>query len=159
MDTTGPRLMATSHVVIDEATQQPEIISSSLFGQSADLMAEGKIDSYSNPDAYKLEPDDLQGIVEMPFDTAAFILKYERLGLTPDESRRLCKVWCKPLQKLLGKYPKADLIIAVTVTVAIISEKSLEYYVEYNSRTGDARKRKNELSQVPPPNGESVIHS
>lgn len=117
----------------------------SLFSQVHDALKTGALKPADSPET-PLEADDIQGVLEMPFDVAAFITKVDELGLSPEESKKLCKIWLKPMQKLLGRYPKADLIIAATVTMGIITEKVIIFYMVAEKREKERLAKQREAS-------------
>lgn len=84
----------------------------------------------------KIDPEDLEGLFSMPFDSAAFITRMKEMELTPEELKKLCRIWAKPFAKLAAKYPSTFMVMAATTTMGIIVEKVIMYYL-----IQDARKR------------------
>lgn len=141
-----------------ETDNPSELFAPSLMSEVGKLVEQDKLTLEPQP-TIKLVPEDLQGIVQMPFDITAFVTKYKGFGLSDNEAERLCKIWLKPIQRLYGMNPNLDLWIAVTCTLSIIGEKTIEYTLERDSRARYERQRKDELSKESPTGSLAPVHN
>jgi len=147
---------------MDEETTQPETIeaqqpkrvfNSALFSQLEGIeklspeskTAEGLPAAQPESETVILEAEDVEGLVVMPFDFMAFKTKYPGWQLDEKQTKSMCRLWLKPIQRLCGKYKQTDLLIAAITTAGIFMEKSLEYRIECDNRTRNERQRENEL--------------
>lgn len=96
----------------------------------------------STDDVVILEREDIQALVEFPFDLSALITRYDGFELDAIEAERLSKLFLKPMQRLLGKTKNVDLVIALASLGAVISEKA----VEFNLYKRQQRKEREVLS-------------
>lgn len=109
----------------------PSPFAPSLASQASSLL--GEQSAASQPVDFK--PEDLEGIFSMPFDAAAFIAKRQigdsasDIELTKKELEQLCRIWAKPFGKLAEKYPSFPWVIAGTMTMGILVEKILIFYI------------------------------
>lgn len=145
--------MPLSEVQTNEQGQET-LFAPSLFSQVQDALKSGTL----KPDVSETEitSDDIQGIIEMPFDIASFVTKIDEMGLSPEESKKLCKIWVKPMQKLLGKYPKADLILASSMLMGIIAEKVIIFYMATEKREKEKIRQQKEISSIKESKAEEV---
>jgi hypothetical protein len=117
-------------------TEQPEPstpFSPSLMSEVQGLLKDGAIST--GQQEYKVEAEDLQGIIEAPFSLAAFATKYQGFGLTEKESLKLAKAVLKPIQRLYGANPNLDMGIAIGAFVSIAADKVAEYIIWKDTRT------------------------
>lgn len=116
----------------------------SIFAEARDRAG----DEYGKaPQELKLDPGDVQGLVEFPFDIASLVTKYPDFVLTQEESDRLSKLFCKPLEKILAKYDDAVLALAATTLISVMAEKYIAYRIHNQSSTRDAGEGKDKLPQ------------
>jgi hypothetical protein len=133
----------------------PSPFAPSLASQASSLLGD------NSPQAPPVEfkPEDLEGIFSMPFDAAAFIAR-RKIGaagndieLTKKELEQLCRIWAKPFGNLAARYPSFPWVIAGTMTMGIIVEKVLIFYIakeeqeKYAKRNYDLAHKK-EASKV-----------
>jgi hypothetical protein len=97
----------------------------------------------------ELDVETLEICVGMPFDIAALATKIDDLELDENEKKKIAKVWLKPLQRLLGKYPNSDVALAAITTLGIGLEKYLIYVAKSantRDKTGEERVRQDQQS-------------
>jgi len=141
-------------------TGRPHVFNSDIFSQMAAaehagiapdkaLTAEIPSQGIEKPAAEEvvLDPEDIEGLLQMPFDFMAFKTKYSGWKLDEEQTKRLARLWLKPIQKLCGKYKHIELLVAVATTGSIILEKQLEYGIEYNNRARNAGQGQDQLSE------------
>ncbi len=119
-----------------------------IFSQVEQLAKEEGLTFTATEEMVKLEPEDVMGLVEFPFDVASILTKWEGYGLDEDESKRLSKLFLKPVSRLLAKQKHADLALAAITAVGIFVEKTFEYRVENHNRPRDEGKGKDQLSET-----------
>lgn len=123
--------MAETETIVNPGESSPSPFAPSLMSQAKELLGnpETLAGSSSMLPVIDYKPEDLEGIFSMPFDCAAFITKIEDLELTKKELEQLCRIWHKPFQTLAQKYPSFPWVIAGSLTMGIITEKVLIYYI------------------------------
>jgi len=109
------------------------------FAPSLMSLASG-MDKSELPQPTEYKPEDLEGIFSMPFDAASFITKVEDLELNKKELEQLCRIWAKPFGALSQKYPNFPWIMAGTLTMGIIVEKVIIYYIAMEARRKKQKK-------------------
>jgi aconitase A len=93
----------------------------------------------------ELDVETLEICIAIPFDIAALATKIDELELDDEEKKKIAKVWLKPLQRLLSKYPNSDVALAAITTLGIGLEKYLIYVATVSrNKARDAGKRENE---------------
>lgn len=114
------------------SSDAPSPFAPSLASQASTLL--GDTPPVSQPVDFK--PEDLEGIFSMPFDAFAFIAKRQigersaaDIELNKKELEQLCRIWAKPFGKLAERYPSFPWVIAGTMTMGIIVEKVLIFYI------------------------------
>jgi hypothetical protein len=99
-----------------------------------------------------LDPEDIEILVELPFDAASQITKWPGWSLSTKETKALTRLWIKPFREWLKDVDNMPLYLASITTLAIVGEKFLGYKAEQQQRTrasvldnstGDAGLRKN----------------
>lgn len=90
------------------------------------------------------EAEDLQGVVECPFDIAALVSKFPNFQLDDKESKRLAKMFCKPLNRLAANVKNADLILACSTLATVMMEKWFMYKIYMD----DQKKRHQQLQAI-----------
>lgn len=131
----------------------------SLMSQAKDLLANQDTQNQSALPSVEYKPEDLEGIFTMPFDAAAFIAK-RKIGdaardieLDKKELESLCRIWSKPFASLAQRYPTFPWVIAGTMTMGIIVEKILIFYIakdemdKRNLRNTDTADNQNRAKQ------------
>lgn len=125
-----------------QPTAEPTPFAPSIFAEARDRAG----DEYGKaPVELKLEPGDVSGLIEFPFDVASLVTKYPDFVLTQEESDRLSKLFCKPLEKILAKYDDAVLALAATTLVSVMAEKYIAFRIHNQSSTRDAGEGKDKL--------------
>lgn len=95
-----------------------------------------------------LDVETLEICIAIPFDIAALATKIDELELDDEEKKKIAKVWLKPLQRLLGKYPNSDVALAAVTTLGIGLEKYLIYVATVSrNKARDAGERKDQQPQ------------
>lgn len=106
----------------------------------------------SSEEKITLEAEDIEIIIELPFDAAAQITKWPGWTLSDKEKRALSRLWIKPFRIWLEDVDNLPLYLAAITTLSIAGEKFLGYKVEQqerakssitDNRTGDAGTGKN----------------
>lgn len=110
----------------------------------------------SPEDLVQLDAEDLEILMELPFDAAASFTRWPGWTLAPKETKALAKLWLKPLRRWLRDVENLDVYMACLMTATIIGEKTLGYKIEQQARarsslagsgTGNAGVREDELRQ------------
>jgi len=110
--------------------------------------------------AIDLDIETLEICIAIPFDIAALATKIDDLELSNDEKKKIAKVWLKPLQRLLSKYPNSDVALAAITTLGIGLEKYLIYVATIpRNKTRDAGERENEQSERTDARSNATFHS
>jgi hypothetical protein len=102
----------------------------------------------AEPKPMELEPEDVQIILEMPFDAAAFATKYDGFALEDAESRRLARLFVKPLARLGVKIKDFDLYLATLNLGAVALEKYAEYRIWRDDCARAERERQDQLPKA-----------
>lgn len=132
----------TEEVKIESGTETAGPFAPSLLTQAKGLLAESpSTNSALPPLQIEYKPEDLEGLFEMPFDVASFVTKIPELELEKDELEKLCRIWLKPIQALQTRYPSVPWIIAASMTMGIITEKVLIYYITVAERRKERLQR------------------
>lgn len=149
--------MAETETIINPGDSSPSPFAPSLMSQAKDLLGNPETLAGSSLPAIEYKPEDLQGIFSMPFDCAAFIAKNPDLELSPKELEQLCRIWHKPFQSLAARYPQFPWVIAGSMTMGIITEKVLIYFIAKAER--DKERKREALASSPSAAKVEEIHA
>src|SRR6266404_5907332 len=106
--------MAETEEVINPGTTEPSPFAPSLMSQAHDLLGGTTAAAF---------------IAKRQIGNAA-----EDLELNKKELEQLCRIWAKPFGKLAEKYPSFPWVIAGTMTMGIVVEKVLIFYIAKEER-------------------------
>lgn len=102
----------------------------SVFEQAQESLQEFTTET-SKPEE-KVEPiefsdDDVNDLINTPFDLAAILTKHKGFELTEKQAARLTRVWKKPMQRHLGTVKGMDIYLALVATTTILTDKTLDF--------------------------------
>jgi len=81
-----------------------------------------------------LEPEDIEVLIELPFDAAAQITKWPGWQLSTKETKALTRLWIRPFKEWLKDVDNMPLYLAAITSITIIGEKYIGYKIEQQSR-------------------------
>ena len=122
----------------------------SAFAQASEMAKELGLEPTEKPaeKELELEAEDVQILMEAPFDLAAFATKFDDFALKDEESRRLARLFLKPLKRLGVKVKDFDLYLATANLLAVALEKYAEYRIWSDDCARAERERKDKLPQA-----------
>lgn len=131
----------------------------SIFDQLDDKqeMASRPVTIESPEKEIELNAEDIEMVIELPFDAAAQFTKWPGWSLSEKETKALSKLWIKPFRTWLKDVENLDIYLAALVTVTVLGEKFIGYKVEQqerakssivNNSSGDAGIRQDEFREV-----------
>lgn len=94
-----------------------------------------------------IEAEDIEGLIEIPFDITSLATDFEGWELTEKEKKILTRLYLKPIQKIAERYGNIRLILAVSTTLSIIGGKFLEYRMHLADKARNERERKDQLNK------------
>lgn len=147
--------MAETTEIVNPGEDNPSPFAPSLMSQAKSLLG-GPSDTAPSSPPIEYKPEDLEGIFSMPFDAAAFITKLPDLELSKKELEQLTRIWSKPMAKLAERYPTFPWVIAGTLTMGIITEKVLIFYIAREEKRQQEKKMYDEAHRTPASKAEEL---
>lgn len=145
-DTSIDSVGETKEVLVDSNTPFLPSIFEQVEVDKSQIASRPVLDTPSE-DVVQLDAEDIEMLMELPFDLAASLTKFPNWQLSTKETKALSKLWIRPLRRWLKDVDNLDVYMAALVTVTIFGEKALEYKIEERKRkqssltsgsTGDA---------------------
>lgn len=81
-----------------------------------------------------LDAEDIEIIIELPFDAAAQITKWPGWTLSDKERKALSRLWITPFREWLKNVDNLPIYLASIATVTVLGEKYLGYKIEQQER-------------------------